>query len=65
MKNLIKEYIESEYPKIEVSNLYELNNKYDGSTLTYLVTGIDRHGFEISEETIQDVMAQYGGDVKN
>jgi hypothetical protein len=55
MKNLIKEYIESEYPKIEVSNLYELNNKYDGSTLTYLVTGIDRHGFEISEEIDIDV----------
>jgi hypothetical protein len=50
MQHLIKEYIESEYPRIEVSNLYELNNKYDGSTLTYSVTGVDKNGFEISEE---------------
>ena len=28
----------------------ELNNKYDGSILTFLVTGVDKNGFEISEE---------------
>jgi hypothetical protein len=50
MQHLIKEYIESEYPRIEVSNLYELNNKYDDSTLTYSVTGVDKNGFEIREE---------------
>lgn len=50
MQHLLKEYIESEYPRIEVSNLYELNNKYDGSILTCLVTGVDKNGFEISEE---------------
>ncbi len=50
MQHLIKEYIESEYPRIKVTELDEFNNNYDGSILTYLVTGVDKHGFEIRKE---------------